>query len=681
MQRHGAAGHAGVVRGGDGHANELAGGAFLNGRGVHGQDVALVDDERVVAEFLRGAVVVEETVVFPLHVVELGVNIGGEARVAAEFVREKLEAPAHVAIAVERADAAVFAVDERLGALPETVDVVEGGAGVGLGDDLLDVLAGLGVVVEVEVPGIDVGVAVGEVGEVVPVDDAHVLDEAGGVELLREFPHALHPLVGALVLERAGGGVRHRGRRAADVLHELDLAAEAPRLVERAPGDDGGMVEVATDGGAHRFLVTPAAERGVAAFAEIREVAHEQHADGVGVVEDERVVDLDVDAQEVEAAGLRVGDVVLDHAHVARGVDAVGEVTLVKRAAQVDGAAVEHERGGGVGAVHGGGGDLPRAEVGAHEVGFPAGVAQAQNHAVELGIERIPQHEGIERQRAAGATVLDGEHGAERGATRGAHLDGELGAGGSVDGLDVEVGGAGGDVRGDAKVADVRDAARLHEDGLPDAARGRIPLPLLADGLLAVVHGILDAQHDHAAPVGIERVGEVKLERVVAALVVAEMHAVAPRVGEKIRRAHGEDRAPARPLGRHADLAPIPADLVARRGAVVRAGDLERIPEDAGRVVVFVAGGVALAPRGEAFPAEGHEDLLGPRGLLAREPRLLPSHAVAVEAELPRTVEIQPIEALDEAALAVGAGIFRSGILGGIHRGEIGRAPSRGRAA
>ena len=132
------------------------------------------------------------------------------------------------------------------------------------------------------------------------------------------------------------------------------------------------------------------------------------------------------------------------------------------------------------------------------------------------------------------------------------------------------------EVRRDAEGQQVRGVARLEEDGLPDAAGRRVPAPLFADGLLGVVHRVFHAQHDHRAgkPVRVrlaEGVGQVELERRVAALVVAERLAVAPAVREEIRRADGQDHALARPraVARDAELAPVPADLVAGRGAVV----------------------------------------------------------------------------------------------------------------
>ena len=113
---------------------------------------------------------------FPFDVVELRENVGGNLFVAAQFVRQEFEAPAYIAVAVERADAPIFAVNERLAFVLVTGNVVEARPDVRCLNDFLDVLAGAFVVVDVEVPRVDVRIAVREVIEMFPVADAHVFD-------------------------------------------------------------------------------------------------------------------------------------------------------------------------------------------------------------------------------------------------------------------------------------------------------------------------------------------------------------------------------------------------------------------------------------------------------------------------------------------------------------------------
>src|SRR4051812_47033114 len=97
---------------------------------------------------------------------------------------------------------------------------------------------------------------------------------------------------------------------------QLHLPAETPRLVEDAPRENRRMIEVTLNGLAHHYFPTPPAERRVAALAEVRHVRHEQHAEFIRPIIKQRVVNLDVDAQEVESKLLRRLDVVLQHLHV-----------------------------------------------------------------------------------------------------------------------------------------------------------------------------------------------------------------------------------------------------------------------------------------------------------------------------------------------------------------------------
>ena len=114
----------------------LAGWNARDGREIDRQRVAFVDDARVVAEFFGRAVVIEEAVVFPFHVVQFGVDVAGDLPVAAQFIGEEFETPAYIAIAIERADAAVFAVDERLAFVLVTGNIIERRTDVGIASPL-----------------------------------------------------------------------------------------------------------------------------------------------------------------------------------------------------------------------------------------------------------------------------------------------------------------------------------------------------------------------------------------------------------------------------------------------------------------------------------------------------------------------------------------------------------------
>src|SRR4051812_7559583 len=99
------------------------------------------------------------------------------------------------------------------------------------------------------------------------------------------------------------------------------------------------------------------------------------------------------------------------------------------------------------------------------------------------------------------------------------------------------------------------------------------------------------------------------------------------------------------------DRAAVPADFIARRGPMILACNFERIAEDAHGIVVFIAGGVALAPCGQGFPAKRHDDLVAPRLILCAKPSFLGATAVAIKAELPGAIEVEPVQTFDKAAL------------------------------
>src|SRR5690606_7812158 len=113
------------------------------------------------------------------------------------------------------------------------------------------------------------------------------------------------------------------------------------------------------------------------------------------------------------------------------------------------------------------------------------------------------------------------------------------------------------DVRCDPEMIDVNHGSWFYEYSLPDAAGRRVPAPLFADGLLVVVHRILDAENNQLPRTGGarrgERIREIELERNIAAFATPAVHAVAPAVGGKVRGSDGEDYAPITPVMRVRD--------------------------------------------------------------------------------------------------------------------------------
>src|SRR5262249_49647443 len=218
-----------------------------------------------------------------------------------------------------------------------------------------------------------------------------------------------------------------------------------------------------------------------------------------------------------------------------------------------------------------------------------------------------------------------------------------------------------------SKGTNVGLVTRLDIDGLPDTAGGRVPAPLLADGLLRVIHGVLDAQHEQSLKETIaigQGISEIEFERSVSAFVVTKMCAIAPTVGEKIRRADVKDDTfvfPGLVIGQE-HIPAVPTHFVARCGAVIGAVNLKRIEEDASGIEIVIACGIASAPGGEGFPTKGHNDLLAPVWKVGLKPALVDAFALAVKTELPWSVQIQPIVSLDQSALTFRPRIFRTGM-------------------
>jgi len=209
---------------------------------------------------------------------------------------------------------------------------------------------------------------------------------------------------------------------------------------------------------------------------------------------------------------------------------------------------------------------------------------------------------------------------------------------------DFKAGVTGVDVGGNPKAIDVNRRARFEPDCLPNAAGGGVPFPLFADGLLGIVHRILNADHERGVLIavvgGFERVGDVEFVREIAAFAMADVLAVHPNVGKEIGGADGENGAFAVPrfVFWDGDFFAIPAHLVAWGFAMIFAGDFERVPEYARRVKIIIAGGVAFAPGGEGFPWEWDQDLFAPNRAARFEPAFFFADSIAIESELPWSI-------------------------------------------
>ena len=324
-----------------------------------------------VAILLGRTVVVDETVVLPLNVGEFGVDVPADLLVQAQFVGQVLEAPGDVLIALPGPDPAVLAVHQRLIALHVALHVIEARPREGLLDHLGDVLAGRGVVVDVEMPGVDVG------DHVIVVAGRVVLHQPGRIQVPGAMVHGLDPLV---------------------PLRPVALVIDAPGLVEIHPGEHRRVHVVAGYRPLQQLLVPLGGP--LVVLPEVGDVLHDQHAQAVGPVQLPRHGGLDVDAEHVDAQLLAQLVVAAHHRIAGILIDGLGVERLVQGSAQVHRLAIE----GDVLVVASGsldGRHLAKAEVGLHDV---AGVlrvnrdSDVQADRVELGGLGRPQLRILEYQ-------------------------------------------------------------------------------------------------------------------------------------------------------------------------------------------------------------------------------------------------------------------------------------------
>ena len=175
---------------------------------------------------------------------------------------------------------------------------------------------------------------------------------------------------------------------------ELAAAFAVPRLVERAPADNGRVVEIAAHG------VKPFAEEGfqcgrIAVIeAPVCHLAPGQIAEAVAVVEEARFKHLLVQARAVETGGQAQLDVAHKGGVVRRGVDAVRVKTLVQHKALEHRPAVEQ---------HTAALDAHLAHAG---VALHAVPAEGERKIIEIAPAHVPQVQLGEGKRHGGKAVL-----------------------------------------------------------------------------------------------------------------------------------------------------------------------------------------------------------------------------------------------------------------------------------
>ena len=167
--------------------------------------------------------------------------------------------------------------------------------------------------------------------------------------------------------------------------------------------------------------------------------------------------------------------------------------------------------------------------------------------------------------------------------------------------------------------------------GVEDAFRFRLPV-LLAARDEAVRRGVGGSHHQSVVP-AFEKMGNLKMERNVSALMVSGLFTVDPNLGAVVHRTKMEKNPFPPPATRRPKAAPVPHDIVK-----VRLPDAAQF----------------------ALKSERHDDSLRKPPLTAI-PALAEAGIGVVPLELPLAVQIQPV-----CAHELGTGIFRPGYISGL---------------
>ena len=437
--------------------------------------------------------------------------------------------------------------------------VVERGAGIGLVDHHLDVLADLRIVVDVVVPRVDIRL------DMVVVAGRVVLDQPRRIQTAGQCHHLLNPAMA--------------------VVHAV--LGQAPGLVEEHPGEDRGRVEIAGDGTRQRGLVHAAHGRRVQIGA--GNVVHDEQAQAVGPVVVARVVDLDVAAQHVEAQILGQLNVAADDIVGRIAVESIGMEGLVQCAAQIDRLAVEQDVLVGL-AVPLGAFDSAHAEVALDRIycavcrlkfGHKV-VEEGRLGAPELGIGHGDRHLNL----LVAGSEIEWETYRWKNIVLGGDGQRELAGLGNAQ-IEAHLRLLAGNIGRHAHILDVVSCSRLQPDRTPDAAAVGVPTGhLLADHGAGIGH-IEGAHNNEGGFAWLDEAREVNREGQIAVVVLAGEDAVDPDTRLPVDRFEVEIDALACPLARHEDLSFVPGCALV--------------------IDAFDAGQLAL-------PREGHVDrqILGP---------------------------------------------------------------------
>jgi len=306
---------------------------------------------------------------------------------------------------------------------------------------------------------------------------------------------------------------------------------------------------------------------GVAAGA--RGLGPDEHPHPVGVVEPARLLELEVlaDESEAEIAGeLEVAD---EGVVVRRGEAGLRPVALVEHSPDVEAATVQVE-------LLSTGLDAPQPR-GGHDPISGDAFADAELDRVQVRVARTPDARLVDIDATLEASVPVGQQGGLTPVDSGDDRD----AGRCVPRHRARDGEPRQRVAAERSGLDVGPSARLQPHGLPDP-RGRrerdsvVIVPrdgaLLAVRDLALVGRRIHLDRQLRVPPGGDDVGDVELERGVAAGVRSEEHAVHEDAGFVMDGTEVQDDATALPLGGHGDRPSVDRALQPRAPHTGRAG-------------------------------------------------------------------------------------------------------------
>src|ERR1051325_10782661 len=104
------------------------------------------------------------------------------------------------------------------------------------------------------------------------------------------------------------------------------------------------MIEIAVNRFPHHSFKPAPRQGSVAPLAEIWKINHQQNAKRVRIIQEERVINFDVNPQEIEAGLFGESDIFANGFGAASRVDPIREIRLIKRTPKVKRFAIQPQR-------------------------------------------------------------------------------------------------------------------------------------------------------------------------------------------------------------------------------------------------------------------------------------------------------------------------------------------------